>query len=136
MNPYATDAAFRVALEQRLLNLARSTSVNLERLRRQVVLERLLARLVAAEPHLWVLKGAMALEVRLATAARATSDVDLGMRAGAVASDIEVLADTLAQALTIPAGDPFVYQLADVEPTSASSRDLARACSHQSPSRG
>ena len=127
MSPYATDAAFRAALEQRLLNLARSTSVNLERLRRQVVLERLLARLDAAEPGLWVLKGAMALEVRLGTAARATSDVDLGMRESAVVSDIEVLAARLSQALATPAGDPFVYQLADMEPTSASSRELARA---------
>lgn len=80
MSQYDTDAAFRIALEQRLLNLARSSNVNLDRLRPQVVMERLLARLDAAEPGAWILKGAMALEVRLGTAARATMDVDCGLR--------------------------------------------------------
>ncbi len=128
MSPYATDAAFRAALEQRLLNLARSTSVNLERLRRQVILERLLARLDRAEPGVWVLKGAMALEVRLGTAARATRDVDLGLRDSGVTYDLAILADRLAQALTVPVGDPFVYRLADVERLDvAGSGELARA---------
>lgn len=98
MNRYATDGAFRVALEQRLLSKAQSTGVNLERLRRQVVLERLLARLEAAEPGVWVLKGAMALEVRLDTAARATKDVDLGQRSPDNNLDISVLTDRRAAA--------------------------------------
>jgi predicted nucleotidyltransferase component of viral defense system len=113
VSPYATDAAFRTALEQRLLNLARATSVNLDRLRRQVVLERLLARLDAAQPGAWVLKGAMALEVRLGTAARATMDVDLGLRDPEL--ELDSLADRIAAALTFPSGDRFVLRLVDVE---------------------
>ncbi len=128
MNQYTTDAAFRAALEQRLLSLARSTNVNLERLRRQVVLERLLARLDAAEPGLWVLKGAMAVEIRLGTAARATMDVDLGLRDEERATDLDVLADRLTHALAAPVGDPFVYRLADLQRfVAASISDLARA---------
>lgn len=128
MSPYATDAAFRAALEQRLLNLARSTSINLDRLRRHVVLERLLARLDAAEPGVWVLKGAMALEVRLGTAARATMDVDLGLRGQHHELDVDSLADRIAAALAFPAGDPFLLRLVDVERFAAAGvGGLARA---------
>lgn len=115
MNPYASDAAFRAALEHRLLNTARTTKVNLDRLRRQVVLERLLARLAAAEPGVWVLKGAMALEVRLGTAARATMDVDLGLRDTGGAGEVDTLAERIAHALSTPVEDRFVYRLVDVQ---------------------
>ncbi len=42
--------------------------------------ERIIARMQAAEPGQWVLKGGMALEVRLRDDARLTKDVDLGLR--------------------------------------------------------
>jgi hypothetical protein len=42
--------------------------------------ERIIARIQAAEPGHWVLKGGMALEVRLRDEARLTKDVDLGLR--------------------------------------------------------
>lgn len=128
MNTYASDAAFRAALEQRLLNLARENNVNLERLRRQVVFERLLARLDTAEPGLWVLKGAMALEVRLGIAARATRDVDLGLRGDEHGIDFDVLADRLTRALAAAVGDPFLYRLIDVQRLPVGGiGDLARA---------
>jgi hypothetical protein len=44
---YATAAAFRTALERRLIDRSRETSVALVRLRKAVVFDRLLARLVA-----------------------------------------------------------------------------------------
>jgi hypothetical protein len=128
VSPYATDAAFRAALEQRLLSLAQSTNVNLERLRRQVVLERLLARFEVAEPGVWVLKGAMALEVRLGTVARATMDADLGLRDVAGAGDLPELGDRIARVLTTPVADRFTYRLVDVQRVAlAGSEDLARA---------
>jgi hypothetical protein len=77
---YDTPKALRMALEQRLLTRSRETGVSLDRLRRRVVFERILARLQAAEPGLWVLKGGMALEVRLGEQARLTKDMDLGLR--------------------------------------------------------
>jgi hypothetical protein len=43
--------------------------------------ERIVARLEAADPGRWVLKGGMALEVRLGDDARLTKDLDLGLRA-------------------------------------------------------
>lgn len=42
--------------------------------------ERVVARLEAAEPGRWVLKGGMALEARLRDDARLTKDIDLGLR--------------------------------------------------------
>jgi hypothetical protein len=77
---YDTPRALRMALEQRLLTQSRETEVSLDRLRRRVVFERILARLQSAEPGLWVLKGGMALEVRLREQARLTKDMDLGLR--------------------------------------------------------
>jgi len=75
---YTTAAAFRTALEQRLLSAARQGGVPLVRLRKLVGFERLLARLVAVAPDRWVLKGAVALHLRLASRFRTTKDLDLG----------------------------------------------------------
>ena len=77
---YATAEALRIALEHRLLNQSRESGLSLERLRRRVVFERIIARLANAEPGRWVLKGGMALEVRLRDDARLTRDIDLGLR--------------------------------------------------------
>lgn len=77
---YATPAALRKGLEARLQNRSQETGVSLDRLRRRVVFERVIARLQRAEPGRWVLKGGMALEVRLGDEARLTKDIDLGLR--------------------------------------------------------
>lgn len=52
--PYETPAALRAALEDRLKNQARASGVDLERLRRRTVFERLLVRLDAASPGRWI----------------------------------------------------------------------------------
>lgn len=104
---YATAEALRAALEQRLNGQSRASGVAVDRLRRRVVVERVVARLVHAAPGAWVLKGGMALEVRLRDRARVTKDVDLGMRdrAGTHAE----LRDRLVEALSVdPFGDRFV----------------------------
>jgi hypothetical protein len=62
---YETAEALRTALEHRLNSQSRETGVGIDRLRRRVVFERVIARLAYAEPDTWVLKGGMALEVRL-----------------------------------------------------------------------
>ena len=77
---YETAQALRRALEQRLLTRSQETGLALDRLRRRVVFERVIARLHSAEPGRWVLKGGMALEVRLNGRARLTKDLDLGLR--------------------------------------------------------
>ena len=50
----------------------------LTRLRKGIVFERLLARLVRADGDRWVLKGAVALEFRRKIQTRTTKDLDLG----------------------------------------------------------
>lgn len=77
---YATDAAYRAALEARLAARSRDTGVDLNRLRRRVVFERVLARLERGDPGRWILKGGMALEIRWQDRARATRDLDLAVR--------------------------------------------------------
>jgi hypothetical protein len=76
---YTTAGAFRRALEERLKTASLSDQVDLNRLRRQVSFDRLLARLFREEPAPWVLKGGYALELRF-KAARSTVDIDLTLQ--------------------------------------------------------
>jgi hypothetical protein len=78
---YATAAAFRIALETRLKTTAQNEGVDLQRLRRQVSFDRLLARLFYERNTPWLLKGGYAMELRLRTA-RTTKDIDLSLPAG------------------------------------------------------
>lgn len=75
---YANPQAFKQALEQRLKSEAQRASADLRRLRQFVVYERFLARVVSEFQDAVVLKGGIALELRLMTA-RATKDIDLRM---------------------------------------------------------
>jgi hypothetical protein len=77
---YESPAALRQALETRLGNRSRETGIDLERLRRRAAFERLLVRLELGAPRRWVVKGGMALEIRLGDRARSTRDLDLALR--------------------------------------------------------
>lgn len=101
---YATPAVFRTALEARLLVHSKATSLTLDRLRKQVVFERLLARLLVAAPDRWVLKGGFALDLRLGTRARPTKDLDL-----ARGDDVEQATADLLAAQAVDLGDYFVF---------------------------
>lgn len=59
---YGSAVAFRRALLDRLRTAAVQEGIPFERLRKRVVFERLLARLLKAAPNRWVLKGALALD--------------------------------------------------------------------------
>lgn len=110
---YESAEALRMALEHRLNNQSRETGVSIDRLRRRVVFERVVARLSHAEPGRWVLKGGMALEVRLRDQARLTKDVDLGPR-DEVRDRIE-LQERLVEALIVdPFGDRFAFAAGSV----------------------
>jgi len=74
---YQTAAAFRTALERRLLERSRDSGTSLVRLRKAVVFDRLLARLLRVAPGRWVLKGALALDFRMGERTRTTKDMDL-----------------------------------------------------------
>jgi predicted nucleotidyltransferase component of viral defense system len=75
---YASAIAFRQALDQRLKNEAKATGLGIARLRKRVAFELFLRRLLFVAPNRWVLKGALALDFRLAGMTRATKDIDLG----------------------------------------------------------
>jgi hypothetical protein len=73
---YATPAAFKQALEQRLRTAVSLERVNLARRRQLLVFDRFLARVFAQLGERVCLKGGLVLELRLERA-RTTNDVDL-----------------------------------------------------------
>jgi len=75
---YESPAAFKQALEQRLKNEASHSGHDLGRVRQLLVFDRFLARIFATLGSSVVLKGGVALELRLERA-RATKDIDLGL---------------------------------------------------------
>jgi hypothetical protein len=117
---YATANAFRTALETRLLDRSRRDDSDLQRLRRQVAFDRLLARMFGPRHQLhdgWILKGGYALELRFRRA-RATKDLDLTVRttrALSEAADLSVAAlrDRLVTAALIRLPDFFVFEISE-----------------------
>lgn len=117
IGPYQTPDAFRMALEERLRSISLHQGVDLQRLRRRVAFERLLARLFSDQAPPWFLKGGYALELRMAHRARSTRDLDLtvpdpgrlGLPVGAGSSQARV--DRLHEHLQLAAerdlGDGF-----------------------------
>ena len=102
---YATDHAFRTALEARIKQ-GQTGSAGVSRLRKRIVFERLLARLVAQAPGEWVLKGGFALELRLGDVARSTKDADFEWRL-----DEEEAVEMLLAAAALDLGDRFTFAL-------------------------
>lgn len=109
---YGSPQALRTALEHRLLATSREAGIAVDRLRRRVLFERIVARLQVAEPGFWVLKGGMALEVRLSDAARLTKDIDVGLRD--IVSTPTDLHERLVDAMTDdPFNDRFVFEVGE-----------------------
>ena len=118
---YATAAAFRRALEDRLQDIAGKESVDLQRLRRKVAFDRLLGRLFRVGQSLalpWVLKGGYAMELRI-KAARTTKDIDLTMRSASSSSEKQddkknlVVLEKLQEAAAFRGDDFFVYTIGE-----------------------
>ena len=108
-------AAWRSSLEARLRNTSERTGVDVGRLRRHLVFQRMLARLAGDER--WVLKGGFALEVRFSLASRATKDLDL-----VVLGEIEgtQLQDLLDEALDRDVdNDQFTFLVSTPKPISS-----------------
>lgn len=111
---YPTAAAFRRALEDRLNQRARAAGEPMVRLRKNVVFQRLLARLLVVSPDRWILKGALALDFRLSiregARPRVTKDMDL-VRVG----DIQA-ADTDFRSLpSLDLGDYFEFAVERID---------------------
>ncbi|MEK7857724.1 MAG: nucleotidyl transferase AbiEii/AbiGii toxin family protein [Elusimicrobiota bacterium] len=116
LKKYATAKAFRRALEDRLKSVAEKERLELQRLRRELAFDRLLARLFAKAPAPWVLKGGYAMELRM-KAARATRDIDLTMREAPEQTPGETANNAVLAALRESASrdldDFFVFELGE-----------------------
>lgn len=119
---YQTARAFRVALEDRLKQLAQSHGVDLMRLRRQVAFDRLLARLFAEPAPPWTLKGGYSLELRLGAAARATKDLDLSIPSlspldadAVIRSPLAAIRDALQDATERDLQDGFIFRIGEAQ---------------------
>ena len=107
---YASAAAFRVALETRLKAISKAEGIDLQRLRRQVSFDRLLARLFAEKNAPWLLKGGYAMELRLRTA-RATKDIDISLPAQVI--DVFDVVKLVQQSARIELADFFTFVIGE-----------------------
>ena len=103
---YDTSSDFRRALEDRLRAYSRTSHLPLQRLRKLVGFDRLLARLATDTTHHWLLKGGLALQLRLGARARTTQDIDLLVRA-----NVEDVHQALVQAAGLDLSDWFRYEI-------------------------
>lgn len=112
----ATD--FRKSLEMRLNSFARNSGQDLQRLRRKVAFDRLLARIFQkTDSPQFLLKGGYAMELRFEKA-RATKDIDLTYleRFNKTALDIpQGIFQVLRDYSQIDLNDFFVYQIGQPE---------------------
>jgi hypothetical protein len=114
---YASATAFRRALEDRLQRWSLVENVDIQRLRRQVAFDRLLARLFQEEDPPWLLKGGYAMELRLESA-RTTRDIDLAIRPhptrkGGWDEIATAMLETLRDGAALGLQDFFVFQIGD-----------------------
>lgn len=114
---FKTAADFRKSLESRLKAIAIEKSENLQRLRKKVAFDRLLARLFASEEKNFFLKGGYAMELRLKTA-RATKDIDL-TSLKRLKGETDLLSAMILEELRMLAqqdlGDFFVYRVGEAQ---------------------
>lgn len=109
---YESGSAFRMALEARLRTESLETNVPLARLRKLVAFDRLLARMMGADQlDRWLLKGGLALQVRMPEGARTTKDIDVLLReAGFDAHQL------LVEAAKLDLSDWFDFEVGPPQP--------------------
>lgn len=111
---YATAAAFRMALEEHISRIHQAGSAAIPRLRKRIAFERFLRRLQVSPDSPWVLKGAVALDLRFGNRARATKDLDVGIDPsflGPTSHDPSEIAGRLQVAAATPLEDFFIFSL-------------------------
>ena len=110
---FKTATDFRKSLEARLQVISKKTNVDLQRLRRKVAFDRLLARIFSQEKGNFFLKGGYAMELRISQA-RATKDIDLTC-IRRIKNENELLSELILQELQVLGSadlkDHFVYQI-------------------------
>ena len=110
---FATAAAFRQTLEDRLRTEAGKRSVPINDLRQKLVMERLLGRLFAIPEAPWLLKGGYAMDLRFRPNARTTRDLDLSASAddSELAARLETLRERLQEAAALDTGDYLMFRI-------------------------
>jgi predicted nucleotidyltransferase component of viral defense system len=114
---FKTVADFRKSLESRLKTMATEKGENLQRLRRKVAFDRLLARLFSSEEQNFFLKGGYAMELRLKTA-RATKDIDLtSLKRLKGKNDLlsAIILEELRTYAQQDLGDFFIYRIGEAQ---------------------
>jgi len=106
---YRTGASFRRALENRLRTRSLETGAPLVRLRKMVIFDRFLGRLIQDQPGAWVLKGGLALQLRLADQARTTRDIDVLLTQPS--GDRQAIHQALVRAALLDLGDWFGFEV-------------------------
>lgn len=120
MNPkekYKSATSFRMAVQDKLVEVSRRTGTDIQRLYKQVAFAQLLARLFKHSDVSWALKGGHALELRLQRS-RATKDIDLALKdekifAGNAEDRNQALQNLLVEKSMIDLGDYFTFMISD-----------------------
>jgi len=107
---YTSGRDFRQALEDRLKDIYHTGNIPLVRLRKQVAFERFIARLQTIQPDTWILKGGLAMQLRLGIQSRTTKDIDLLNRELSAS-----IYDSLVEAASLDIGDWFTYEVRQME---------------------
>jgi predicted nucleotidyltransferase component of viral defense system len=110
---FKTATDFRRSLEARLQAIAGKTHVDLQRLRRKVAFDRLLARIFSQEKSNFFLKGGYAMELRIGQA-RATKDIDLTcIRKISNEKELfsELILEEIQTLVQVNLQDHFIYQI-------------------------
>jgi len=103
---YSDGSSFRRALEDRLRNITIKKEIPLTRLRKIIAFDRFIARLLKYDSSNWVLKGGLALELRLGSHARTTKDMDL-----LAFHEVKEIHGLLIKSSKIELGDYFTFQV-------------------------
>lgn len=115
-NIFKNSQDFRKSLEVRLQRTAKEKGVDLQRIRRQVAFDRLLARFFNQQETPFFLKGGYAMELRISSA-RTTKDIDLTYLQRAKSQDdllSTLILSDLQRLATVDLGDYFSYALGEV----------------------
>lgn len=116
-NNFKNSQDFRKSLEVRLQRTAKEKGIDLQRIRRQVAFDRLLARFFTQPETPFFLKGGYAMELRLSSA-RATKDIDLTYLQRVKSQDNSLSAlilNDLQQLAAIDLSDYFSYTLGEAQ---------------------
>ncbi|MCM0606602.1 MAG: nucleotidyl transferase AbiEii/AbiGii toxin family protein [Xanthomonadaceae bacterium] len=114
---YSSPTDFRRALDERIVDIAKKENAEVQKLRRHVAFDRLLARLFTDANAPWVLKGGYAMQLRTPDA-RITRDVDLAIRTEKLLShepdeQNAAIRDQLIEKTRLDLGDFFSFVISD-----------------------